>query len=231
MENREKVPVRYRKNAQTAALLDTLGLSAQQMADLVEDVKKQFFIETATWSLPLWEYQVGITPPANATETSRRNAIKAHLLAGGNTNADTVRDMATAMTGYAARVIMNDDYRELFHGGERMTAALISAAAAVVVALIEAIAARDRRRDKKEREKAAEQQKMQEQLMLKLIEGSWAAIALGEATAKAMQRIPDAHCNGDMHAALDYAAEVKHKQKEFLAERGIHSILDSGAAA
>lgn len=51
-----------------------------------------------------------ITPPANATETSRRNAIKAHLLAGGNTNADTVRDMATAMTGYAARVIMNDDY-------------------------------------------------------------------------------------------------------------------------
>ena len=118
-----------------------------------------------------------------------------------------------------------------FHGGERMTAALISAAAAVVVALIEAIAARDRRRDKKEREKAAEQQKMQEQLMLKLIEGSWAAIALGEATAKAMQRIPDAHCNGDMHAALDYAAEVKHKQKEFLAERGIHSILDNGAAA
>ena len=109
-----------------------------------------------------------------------------------------------------------------------MTAALISAAAAVVVALIEAIAARDRRRDKKE---AAEQQKMQEQLMLKLIEGSWAAIALGEATAKAMQRIPDAHCNGDMHAALDYAAEVKHKQKEFLAERGIHSILDNGAAA
>ena len=110
-----------------------------------------------------------------------------------------------------------------------MTAALISAAAAVVVALIEAIAARDRRRDKKEREKAAEQQKLQE--LLKLIEGSWAAIALGEATAKAMQRIPDAHCNGDMHAALDYAAEVKHKQKEFLAERGIHSILDNGVAA
>ena len=110
MENREKVPVRYRKNAQTAALLDTLGLSAQQMADLVEDVKKQFFISTATWSLPFWEYQVVITPPAGATEASRRNAIKAKLLAGGNTNVETIRDMATAMTGYAARVIVNDDY-------------------------------------------------------------------------------------------------------------------------
>lgn len=110
MENREKVPVRYRKNAQTAALLDTLGLSAQQMANLVEDVKKQFFIETATWSLPLWEQQVGISPPTGATEASRRSALKARLLAGGNTTADTIRDMATAMTGYAARVIMNDDY-------------------------------------------------------------------------------------------------------------------------
>ena len=59
MENREKVPARYRKNAQTATLLDTLGLSAQEMAELVEDVKKQFFIATATWSLPLWERQGG----------------------------------------------------------------------------------------------------------------------------------------------------------------------------
>lgn len=106
-----------------------------------------------------------------------------------------------------------------------MTAALISAAAAVVVALIEAIAARDRRRDKKEREKAAEQQKMQEQLMLKLIEGGWAAIALGEATAKAMQRIPDAHCNGDMHAALDYAAQIKHEARDFLSQQGIHAVI------
>ena len=110
MENREKVPARYRKNAQTAALLDTLGLSAQEMAELVEDVKKQFFIETATWSLPLWEQQVGIISAADATEQARRSAIKARLLAGGNTNADTIRNMATAMTGYAARVILGNDY-------------------------------------------------------------------------------------------------------------------------
>lgn len=110
MENREKVPARYRKNAQTATLLDTLGLSAQEMAELVEDVKKQFFIATATWSLPLWERQVGIVPAASATEQDRRNAIQARLLAGGTTNAETICRMATAMTGYDARVIVNDDY-------------------------------------------------------------------------------------------------------------------------
>ena len=52
---REQVPVRYRQNAQTAALLDTLGLTADELAVLVEDVKAQFFVDTATWALPLWE--------------------------------------------------------------------------------------------------------------------------------------------------------------------------------
>ena len=58
----------------------------------------------------MWEQQVGIEPEETATEQTRRNAIKARLLVGGNTNADTIRDMATAVTGYAARVILGDDY-------------------------------------------------------------------------------------------------------------------------
>lgn len=112
-----------------------------------------------------------------------------------------------------------------------MTASIISAAAAVAVAIIEAIAARERKRDKAERAKLAEQQRLQEQLLVKLIESNWAAIALAEATAKAVQKIPDAHCNGDMREALEYAMKVKHAQKQFLAEQGVHAILDSGAAA
>ena len=46
------------------------------------------------------------------------------------------------------------------------------------------------------------------------------------ATARAVQRIPDAHCNGDMHAAIDYAAKIKHAQKDFLTSQGIHAIID-----
>ena len=111
-----------------------------------------------------------------------------------------------------------------------VTASVISAAAMVVVAIIEALAARDRRRDKRERAQLAQQQRLQEQMMLKLIESNWAAIALAEATAKAVQRIPDAHCNGDMHEALEYAGRIKHRQKEFLAAQGIHAILDTGVA-
>ena len=57
-----------------------------------------------------------------------------------------------------------------------------------------------------------------------VIEGVNAAIALGEATARAVQRIPDAHCNGDMRAALDYAEKIKHKHKDFMTEQGVDAL-------
>lgn len=75
-------------------------------------------------------------------------------------------------------------------------------------------------RDKRKEEREAAQEKN----MLYVIRGIDAAIALGEATARAVQRIPDAHCNGDMHAALDYAARMKHERKDFLSEQAIKAL-------
>ena len=58
-----------------------------------------------------------------------------------------------------------------------------------------------------------------------LLASTNAALAVSEATARAVQRIPDAHCNGDMHAALNYAAKIKHEQRDFLAAQGIDNIF------
>jgi hypothetical protein len=84
--------------------------------------------------------------------------------------------------------------------------------------------------EKEEREECQKQLDEREQIREKnelcIINSVNAAIALGEATARAVQRIPDAHCNGDMHAALEYASKVKHAQKDFLAKQGINSIYE-----
>lgn len=69
-----------------------------------------------------------------------------------------------------------------------------------------------------------EREKAREKNETLIIKGVGAAIALGEATAEAVQRIPDAHCNGDMHAALEYARKVKHKHKEFMTEQSVHAL-------
>ena len=89
-----------------------------------------------------------------------------------------------------------------------------------------------RRIDKREDERA-EIERAWKELDVALIKG--AAIALGEATAKAVQRIPDAHCNGvrpldelrDMSEALHYASEVKHSQKDFLMKQGVEHLHDN----
>lgn len=74
-------------------------------------------------------------------------------------------------------------------------------------------------REKEQETKNSAQQK----LMVLLVQSTRASIALGEATAHAMQR---GHTNGDMEAALEYAANVKHEQKQFLDEQGIHNLFD-----
>lgn len=78
--------------------------------------------------------------------------------------------------------------------------------------------------DKKEKERE-QKEKSRETLMFNMMKGINSSLALGEATAKAVQRIPDAHCNGDMHKALEYASNTKHEIKDFLTEQGIHHIF------
>lgn len=91
------------------------------------------------------------------------------------------------------------------------------------------IAKREAKREKEQEErhkKEAEREKAREELQIHTIQGVSAAIALGEATAKAVQRIPDAHCNGDMHDALNFAIKIKHEQKDFLTRMGIASVVE-----
>lgn len=80
---------------------------------------------------------------------------------------------------------------------------------------------------KEDREKtggAGQKDDARKQNEIIVLKGVNAAIALGEATARAVQRIPDAHCNGDMHQALEYAEKIKHEQKDFLTEQGVEAI-------
>lgn len=76
------------------------------------------------------------------------------------------------------------------------------------------------------RSEAEKREKNREKYEICLHKTVNASIALGEATARAVQRIPEAHCNGDMHAALDYATKVKHEQKDFMEQQAIEYLQD-----
>lgn len=57
-----------------------------------------------------------------------------------------------------------------------------------------------------------------------LIKLSIASLSLGEATAEAVQRIPDAHCNGEMREALDFAKSARIEYREFEREQTVRSL-------
>ena len=87
-------------------------------------------------------------------------------------------------------------------------------------------------RDKKREEKEAaeklereEKEKNTEKLMLLILQNTRASTVLATATAKAVQRIPDAHCNGDMTKALADAAKMQGEEKDFLMNQGIKHIF------
>nr|DAW63456.1 MAG TPA: Cell-membrane associated Mucin15 [Caudoviricetes sp.] len=99
------------------------------------------------------------------------------------------------------------------------------AALGIPSAIMGLVTWRIKKRAEKRAAEAEEREDAREQLLLMLVESVGAALALGEATARAVQRIPDAHCNGDMHAALDYAVSIKHKQRDFLSTQGVRSTF------
>jgi len=108
-----------------------------------------------------------------------------------------------------------------------MITSIISAIALITVAIIETFSVRRQKKSDTTRESRERQQeearKKNELLMIKL---SYASLSLGEATAEAVQRIPDAHCNGEMHSALEYAKSIKHDHKDFLTEQGVKQLYD-----
>lgn len=70
-----------------------------------------------------------------------------------------------------------------------------------------------------------EREKNLEKLMLMIMQTSRANNVLAVATARAVQRIPDAQCNGDMTAALEEAAKLQAQEKDFLVEQGVKHIF------
>ena len=76
------------------------------------------------------------------------------------------------------------------------------------------------KRDKANEEKELARLK-NEVMIIKL---TMASLSLGEATAEAVQRIPDANCNGDMHEALKFAKDTKNEYREFEREQTAKQI-------
>ena len=78
-----------------------------------------------------------------------------------------------------------------------------------------------KRRIEKNEAKTKEHEENLEALVLMMMQTSRANTVGITAIAKAIQRIPDAHCNGDMTAALEEMEAIQKKEQQFIIDKGI----------
>ena len=113
---------------------------------------------------------------------------------------------------------------------EAIVCAVIAAIAAVTVGLINAFSQKKTKQElseefQRELKEAENKEKARQRYEVYMIKGIMASNSLSEATARAVQRIPDSHCNGDMEASLEEEEKVKKEIQLFLAKQGVNNII------
>lgn len=81
----------------------------------------------------------------------------------------------------------------------------------------------EKRLDKREKVKD-EKEEARQQYEVLITKMTFASLSVAEATAEAVQRIPDANCNGDMHAALETARVAKEEYRSFEMKQTARSL-------
>lgn len=83
-----------------------------------------------------------------------------------------------------------------------------------------------KRRIEANEKKQLQRQQDLESLILMMMQTTRANTVGIIAIARAVQRIPDAHCNGDMAAALNEINDIQQQEKDFLINKGVKYIFD-----
>ena len=75
-------------------------------------------------------------------------------------------------------------------------------------------------------ERQLEREKNQEKLMVMMMNSTKANSIGIQAVARAVQRIPDAHANGDIDSAIEEMNKLQKEEDNFLTAQGVKHILN-----
>lgn len=88
-------------------IFEAIGEVLSVTANFPEDLRNQVCIQTATWSLDLWEEQYGIVPDPTFTYQQRRDNILGYLLSEGKVTPYALEMLVSGFTGLETEVLEN----------------------------------------------------------------------------------------------------------------------------
>jgi uncharacterized protein YmfQ (DUF2313 family) len=93
------LPPYYRDSRVMSSLLASMAVELGVLWDALNDLLNQFFVTTATWSLELWERELGLASDPGKSYERRREIIVAKLRGAGTTTKQMIIETAAAFSG------------------------------------------------------------------------------------------------------------------------------------
>lgn len=108
----QHMPKYYRDIVEIEELQNAIDLQLDELDDISNEIFKQFFIYTATWSLPIWERIFGLSiGDTTSNIKERRENVISKLRSYGTTTKEMIARVAKAFTNGEIEVIENNpDY-------------------------------------------------------------------------------------------------------------------------
>lgn len=93
------LPTYYESSRVMRADMNTKGTEMDSLFKTLDEILQQFFVQTATWGLDRWEYELGIQSDQRKPIEQRRALIESKLRGSGKFSGRLVKNVAEAYDG------------------------------------------------------------------------------------------------------------------------------------
>ena len=110
-----KIPKHWLNNSQIPEIVNAIQPEIDKIQNIIEDFWAQIFIDTATWSLPYWERDYGLTANANDTIENRRSAVKAQMRGAKTVTLAVLQSIVDAWGGNTEVIDTGHEIHLIYH--------------------------------------------------------------------------------------------------------------------
>lgn len=103
------IPSFYMQDIDTKNLIESMITETGILKSKIEDMQNQFFIDTATWSLPDWERLYGLKIDNTETLENRRARVKMAMRGQGTVTKAMLKNLCKSFTNGEVDIIENTD--------------------------------------------------------------------------------------------------------------------------
>lgn len=106
----EWLPSYYKKSQEVNNLQESISIENEKLKKYLEEVTKQFFVDTATWGIDYWERQLALQVDPKESLDIRKARIKTRLRGTGTTSIEMIKNVCKSFVNGKVAIIENQDY-------------------------------------------------------------------------------------------------------------------------